>query len=550
MMDSETLDVALAARTKEVNSHWRGEVEALRLALIRLQQAQSRQAPSQREGGREGAQVGGEEGRALGGCACVVVSRGSAQAECDAPASRRVPPPPPPRVGRGSQQLAAELPLAAADEAAAARRARRVARQVARRQHRAAAAAAADADERGGGGDGGGGGGGGVGGGEEEGEDDDDDDEEEEEEGEEAVDALSGLNVVEARASALYALLRGEEEAGGGMPLLLHTGRGDDGTGGASVKCVGGGDGGGGACGGGACGGGACGGGGGGDAAAARSPRSVAADAGFWRLIASLCVEERRRRLAMRRVSQLHSLLSEVRAAADASALIDRERAHRAELALKVAVAQERALASRAEADGRVRAQLSEARCEELQSTLIAAERRYGDSMRALQASHAGGWRSTQKRLVALEAEARRLKARDGMWSQLCEKQRLLVRAVRAGEGGKLEAARLASEVAAWERSLLEHATSSNVSTPAASPAASPRAHRWQPGRWRPGRWRPGRRRPGRRSGQQWTRRRRQPRRRRRHRSGRCGGWRRRWRCCRRSARPSARRSARRVSVS
>ena len=90
------------------------------------------------------------------------------------------------------------------------------------------------------------------------------------------------------------------------------------------------------------------------------------------------------------------------------------------------------------------------ARCEELQSTLIAAERRYGDSMRALQASHAGGWRSTQKRLVALEAEARRLKARDGMWSQLCEKQRLLVRAVRAGRG-KLEAARLASEVAAWE---------------------------------------------------------------------------------------------------
>ena len=70
-------------------------------------------------------------------------------------------------------------------------------------------------------------------------------------------------------------------------------------------------------------------------------------------------MEERRRRLAMRRVSQLHSLLSEVRAAADASALIDRERAHRAELALKVAVAQERALASRAEADGRVRAQLS-----------------------------------------------------------------------------------------------------------------------------------------------------------------------------------------------
>ena len=194
-------------------------------------------------------------------------------------------------------------------------------------------------------------------------------------------------------------------------------------------------------------------------------------ETGFWQLIAALCVEERRRRLAMSRVRQLRKLTSD-EVASDTHALQEAKmRAHRAEMALQVAVAQERGLASRAEADGRMRLSLAEARSEELSASVAQAEMRYGESIRALQASHTVGWKGMQQKLLAMEGEVRKLKTRDGMWAQLCEKQRQLAGkyamhsklAPKASAVEQRQISELADEVAAWERSLMRPAGGSQA---------------------------------------------------------------------------------------
>ena len=197
-------------------------------------------------------------------------------------------------------------------------------------------------------------------------------------------------------------------------------------------------------------------------------------DAGFWQLIAALCVEERRRRVAMRRLRQLERASARPEDDEVSSLAESRVRAQRAELALKVAVAQERGLAGRAAADASMRISLAEARATELSSAAASAEARYGESVRALQASHAAGWKATQRKLGGIEAEARRLKTRDGMWAQLCERQKSLVRALAtqqrpAGSAAEQRAvSQLAEEVAAWERSLMRP-TAANADADAAA---------------------------------------------------------------------------------
>ena len=207
---------------------------------------------------------------------------------------------------------------------------------------------------------------------------------------------------------------------------------------------------------------------------------SASALGSFWELISALCVEERRRRLLSRRLQELRRrALRE--ADTEAVALTnERMRAHRAELALKVAVVQERSLASRAQAESQVRISLANARAEELQEALEAAESRCGESMRALQASHDGGWRAMQRKLSALEQEVRRLRTRETMWAQLCERQRVLARALRsdgpnvASPAHASAVAQMEDEVAAWERSVLESATPDARHATSLKPVATP----------------------------------------------------------------------------
>lgn len=183
----------------------------------------------------------------------------------------------------------------------------------------------------------------------------------------------------------------------------------------------------------------------------------------FWQLVIAFCVEERRRRLLtlrMRELKRQHAseMREQVAVLAD-----ERMRARRAELALENAVAEERGLASRTQAGLHVALALARARADEYSLAQQAAEARHSEASRSLQASHSTGWRATQRKLCALESEVRRLRTRETMWGQLCERQRVLARALRAGTsndagakaGHASSVAQIEAEVAAWEQSML-----------------------------------------------------------------------------------------------
>jgi len=182
---------------------------------------------------------------------------------------------------------------------------------------------------------------------------------------------------------------------------------------------------------------------------------SPSAFSGFWQLVSALCIEERRRRMITLHLRELKRRSSAEGREQAASLAEERMRAHRAELALQNAVSQERSLASRAQAEMRVSLALASARAEELHYAHQAAEARYGEASRSLQASHSSGWRAFQRKLTALETEVRRLRTRETMWAQLCERQRVLAGALRS-EGTQASAvAQMEAEVAAWEQSVL-----------------------------------------------------------------------------------------------
>lgn len=183
----------------------------------------------------------------------------------------------------------------------------------------------------------------------------------------------------------------------------------------------------------------------------------------FWQLVIALCVEERRWRLLtlrMRELKRQHAseMREKVAVLAD-----ERMRTRRAELALEYAVAEERGLASRAQAGLHVALALASARADEYSLAQQAAEARHSEASRSLQASHSTGWRTTQRKLCALESEVRRLRTREMMWGQLCERQRVLARALRAdtsnaagaNAGHASSVAQIEAEVAAWEQSML-----------------------------------------------------------------------------------------------
>jgi len=192
----------------------------------------------------------------------------------------------------------------------------------------------------------------------------------------------------------------------------------------------------------------------------------------FWSLTSALCIEERRRRLLCLHLRKVYDQ-SVAERREHASALAEeRMRSSRAELALQNAVAHERALASRASAELRMSSTLAQARSEELRQMHQMAESRYGEVSKSLQASHSSGWRAMQQKLNMLEGEARQLRTRDAMWSQLCEKQRVLAHALRSHDGDTTTTAvaQMEAEVHAWEQSVLR---SANVDSSAAEDATS-----------------------------------------------------------------------------